>query len=170
MAYFQEAIHLKKLAFGKENPEVALSYDELGIQLFAKSDFEAALECFQEAHTIRRRHRDSSPRPQEAMVLNNMACCYFELGNHQKALELLQEADSIQQLAIGSSAKADLDLLHVAIVICNCGYLMLALKDYENARSLFEEALLIQESVLDDRHRAIRDTLSNLEFANAFHL
>jgi tetratricopeptide (TPR) repeat protein len=170
ITYFREAINMKTIGFGKNNPEVALSCDELGIQLFAKGDFHGALKCFKEAHAVRSRIQDASRRPQQAMVLNNIACCYFELGDHGKALSLLQEADSIQQLAIGSSAQADLDLLHVAIVICNCGYLMLALKDYENARSLFEEALLIQQSVLDDRHRAVRDTLSNLEFANAFHL
>ena len=170
MAYFREAIRLKSLAFGKDNPEVAFSCDELGIQLFAKGEFDSALECFKEALAIRKRLQDASLRPQQAMVLNNMACCYFEIGDHRKALSLLQEADKIQQLAIGSSAQADLDLLHVAVVICNCGYLMLALKDYDNARSLLEEALLIQQSVLEDRHRAVRDTLSNLEFANAFHL
>ncbi|GKY95719.1 hypothetical protein MPSEU_000532700 [Mayamaea pseudoterrestris] len=170
ITYFRKAIHLKTVAFGENNPEVALSCDELGIQLFAKSDFEGAIACFKEALAVRNRLHDMSRRPQQAMVLNYMACCHFELGNHDKALSLLQEADELQQMAIGSSAQADLDLLHVAIVICNCGYLMLALKDYENALSLLEEALLIQQSVLGDQHRAVRDTLSNLEFANAFHL
>jgi hypothetical protein len=169
IAYFHKAIHLKTVAFGKDNPEVALSCDELGIQLFAKGSFHEALSCFQEAHSVRSRLQDSARRPQQAIVLNNMACCYFELGDHRKASSLLQEADDVQQQAIGSSAQADLDLLHVAIVICNCGYLKLALKQYDEARSLFEEALLIQQSVLDDNHRAIRDTLSNLEFANGFH-
>ena len=91
------------------------------------------------------------------------------MGNHRTALLKLQEASEIQHKAVGSSAQADLDLLHVAIVVCNCGYLNLALKQYEEAQSLFEEALLIQQSVLADDHRAIRDTLSNIAFTNAFH-
>jgi tetratricopeptide (TPR) repeat protein len=168
--YFKKAIHLKEIAFGKNNPEVALSCDELGIQFFAKGDFEGALSCFKEAHAVRNHLPDACRRPQQAMVLNNMACCYFQLGDHKKALTLLEEADGIQQRAIGSSAQPDLDLLHVATVICNCGYLKLALKNYDEARSLFEEALLIQGSVLDDGHRAVRDTLSNFEVANAFHM
>ena len=119
--------------------------------------------------SLRGQDETSSSHPGVAIVLNNMACCYFQMGDHEKALQTLQEADEIQQKAVGSSAQADLDLLHVAIVICNCGYLKLALKQYEEARSLLEEALLIQQSVLDDNHRAVRDTLSNIEFANAFH-
>jgi len=177
IAYFREAICLKESAFGRDDGEVALSWDELGIQFFARGDFDGALTSFREAHSVRSSHHRSrapgdedSRHPSVAMVLNNMACCYFQMGDYHKALQTLQEADDIQQKAVGSSAQADLDLLHVAIVICNCGYLKLALKQYEGAVSLLEEALLIQQSVLDDNnHRAVRDTLSNLEFANAFH-
>ena len=85
------------------------------------------------------------------------------------AMFTLRQARETQGKAIGSSAQADLDLLHIATLISNCGYIKLSLKEYEEARSLFEEALLIQQSVLDDSHRAIRDTLLNMEFANVFH-
>ena len=70
----------------------------------------------------------------------------------------LQEALTIQQNSAGSF-KGDLDLLHTATVMSNCGYLNLCLKMYDEARTHFEEALLIQQSVLDDHHRAVRDTL-----------
>jgi tetratricopeptide (TPR) repeat protein len=166
---FRQAITLKTASFGPDRPEVALSWDELGIQLFARGDFASALSAFHEAHNIRSKQEGSSSHPNLAMVLNNLACCYFQMGNHRTALLKLQEASEIQHKAVGSSAQADLDLLHVAIVVCNCGYLNLALKQYEEAQSLFEEALLIQQSVLDDNHRAIKDTLSNIAFTNAFH-
>lgn len=168
VSYFRDAICLKEAAFGRHGQEVALSWDELGIQFFARGDFDGALTSFREAHAVRSK-QSHSPHPSVAMVLNNMACCYFQLGDAPRALQTLQEADEIQQKAIGSSVQAELDLLHVAIVICNCGYLKLALKQYEGARSMLEEALLIQQSVLGDDHRAVRDTLSNIEFANAFH-
>ena len=170
VAYFREAICLKENSFGRNDRQVALSWDELGIQFFARGDFDGALTSFREAHSARSSHgEDSSRHPRMAMVLNNMACCYFQMGNHPEALKTLLEADEIQQRAIGSSAQDELDILHVAIVICNIGYLKLSLKQYEEGRSLLEEALLIQQSVLDDNHRAVRDTLSNIEFANAFH-
>lgn len=192
VSYFREAICLKETAFGRTDAEVALSWDELGIQFFARGDFDGALTSFREAHSVRngllqqqqqlqqlQQQQQLEPdsgvalspaqHPSVAMVLNNMACCYFQMGNARQALLTLEEADEIQQRAVGSSVQAELDLLHVAIVICNCGYMKLALKQYEDARSLLEEALLIQQSVLDDHHRAVRDTLSNIEFANAFH-
>jgi tetratricopeptide (TPR) repeat protein len=168
--FFRQAISLKAAAFGKTQPhEIALSWGELGIQLFARGDDEAALAAFRTAHDLEVRDSSTSPiNPSVAVVLNNIACCYFQMGNHEAALATLIEAREIQHDA-SSVAQADLDLLHVAIVIGNCGYLNLARKQYDEARSLFEEALLIQQSVLEDSHRAIRDTRSNIEFTTAFH-
>ena len=174
---FREAIALKEAAFGRDHDEVALSWDELGIQLFARGNFDDASAAFREAHRMRHSlgsnstsvSDDDVPNPILAMTLNNIACCDFQKGDHETALRSLEEARSIQHRAVGSPVQDDLDLLHVAIVYCNCGYLKLAMKQYDEARSILEEALLIQQSVLDDNHRAVRDTLSNIEFTNAFH-
>lgn len=169
LTMFREAITLKERAFGSNHVELALSWEELGVQKFAKSDFEEALAAFREAHSIRSKHPEYTKHPSMSMVLNNMACCNFQMRNHRTALLQLEEARQIQQEISGSTARADLDLLHVATVMCNCGYLYICLKEYEKATSLLEEALLVQQSVLDESHRAIRDTRANLEFANAFH-
>jgi len=129
---FREAIALKETAFGRDHEEVALSWDELGIQLFAHGNFDDASAAFREAHRLRKNMAKAGdvPHPILAMTLNNIACCDFQKGNHETALRSLEEARSIQHKAIGSSVQDDLDLLHVAIVYCNCGYLKLALKQY----------------------------------------
>lgn len=169
---FRRAITLKEAAFGNHHHEIALSWGELGIQHFARGDFEGALAAFRRAHELESSGMDADsahPNPELALVLNNIACCYFQMGKHHDAHQALLEARNIQHELVGSTAKADLDLLHVATIICNCGYLTLALKRYDEAQALFEEALLIQQSVLDDNHRAVRDTRSNIEFTNVFH-
>jgi len=154
---FREAISLKEAAFGSHHFEVALSWDELGIQLFANSRFEEALEAFRAAKIVR--SKSESTHFSLAMCLNNIAACDFQMKNHQAAFVSLKEALAIQQNSVGSSAQGDLDLLQTATVMSNFGYLNLCLRMYDEARTLFEEALLIQQSVLDDNHRAVRDTL-----------
>lgn len=160
---FQQAIQLKQAA-ALDAEEIALSWEQLGIQQFAHEDFASAKTCFQTAHSL----RGDRSIEHLGMTLNNMACCDFQMGDSTKALERLTEAKDI--LLQPHQQQHDLDLLHVAIVYGNCGYLQLALKQYETAKETLEEALLIQQSVLDDDdHRCVRDTLSNLEFSNAFH-
>jgi hypothetical protein len=79
------------------------------------------------------------------MVLNNIACCNFQIGNSVTGLLSMKEARDLQEQKnnSSSSAKADLDLLQMAILLSNCGYLKLNLKQYEDARSCFEEALMV---------------------------
>lgn len=120
-----------------------MSLDELGIQLFALERFEEAMAVFNEVRRIRT-SAFGTASPKLAMVLNNIACCNFQMGNHTAAILNLQEARQIQQKVMGSTAKADLDLLHVAVTLCNYGYLQLRLKNYDEARSVFEEALLVR--------------------------
>jgi len=64
-------------------------------------------------------------------------------------LNTLQEARDLLSSATGSNATADLDLLHVAITHCTYGYLLLRAKQYEKARSIFEEALLVRRSLVE---------------------
>jgi tetratricopeptide (TPR) repeat protein len=169
LALFTEAVALKRAAFGDEHPQVATSLVEIGIQQFAQEKFQEAKDTFLEAKRIR--IKAVGPKnPLVAMVLNNVACCDFQLRNSLASLVTFQEACDIQHDVLGSTARADLDLLHAAITLCNAGYMKLRLKQYEEAQAVFEQALLIQQSVLaDDNNRAIRDTLSNMDFTNAFH-
>lgn len=130
--------------------------DELGIQFFAEKMFDQSLEAFTEAHRIRAKEVDCPSHPKMAMVLNNIACCNFQMGNHELALQTLKEVRDILKNTVGghgqgaagttstaTAANADLDLLHVAITLCNYGYLLLRIKQYDEARSIFEEALLV---------------------------
>jgi tetratricopeptide (TPR) repeat protein len=67
------------------------------------------------------------------------------MGNIRVAVLTMQEAHELQKKNnVGSSAKADLDLLHMAITLSNYGYLKLNLKQYDEARAYFEEALLVR--------------------------
>jgi Tfp pilus assembly protein PilF len=73
------------------------------------------------------------------MVLNNIGCCKFSEGNHKQAWVTFLEAREIQH----KTAQADLDLLHVAITLSNLGYVLIQMRQYEQAQEVFEEALLV---------------------------
>lgn len=115
--------------------------DEIGIQYFARKRFDDALSSFTEAQKIRSKQLGST-HPTISMVLNNIGCCRFCEGNHKQALMTFTEARAVQQ----KSSQGDLDLLHVAITVSNIGYLLIQMRRYEEAREMFEEALLVRYS------------------------
>ena len=73
------------------------------------------------------------------MLLNNIACCQFSEGNHKQAWLTFLEARDIQQKIV----QDDLDLLHVGITLSNLGYVLIQMRQYEQAQDFFEEALLV---------------------------
>jgi len=144
LVLFEEALALKRASFGNSHQQVANSLVEIGIQLFAQEKFQEAKDLFEECKRIRLKSMPSK-HPLVAMVLNNIACCDFLLKNNLASLAAFQEACDIQHDALGSTARADLDLLHAAITLCNFGYMKLRLKQYEEAQAVFEQALLVSQ-------------------------
>mmetsp|Transcript_1934 Transcript_1934/g.2781 ORF Transcript_1934/g.2781 Transcript_1934/m.2781 type:complete len:211 (-) Transcript_1934:197-829(-) len=168
ISYFQQAIRIKMSALGKMHVSVADSLNELGIQYFAQEQFEKALAIFSEALTIRKRGFGPN-HPKTGIVVNNIACIRFLTKDKFLALNLFQDACDTQRLALGSSASVKLHLLHKATSLSNLAYIELQLKNYDEAATIFEEALLVQQSVLEDGDNTIRNTQNNLLLTNAFH-
>lgn len=166
---FQSAVKAKKNSFGDDHHLVAESLNELGILYFAQERFNEAIAVFRETKEIRMKQLGPD-HPKVAMAMNNIACITFLLGQPDSALPIFKEGKDILRRAMGSSTKLiKLDLLRAATVSCNVGYIESRLKNYDEARDIFEEALLVQQSVLDDSYETLEDTLSNINFTNAFH-
>jgi len=167
LSYFEKACQLKQKYFGESHPELAVSLVEAAILNFALQKYTLALSKFDQA--LHNYQVLSNQAPQVAMILNNVACVHFKQGNPLNALGTFCEASRIQQHALGGSQNPQIDLLHVATTLGNIGYIQLQLKNYDQALAVLEDALLVQQSVLGDDHKTVKDTLNNIEFANAFH-
>lgn len=174
LALFLEAADLKRASFGPGHPEVAAALVEIGIRRYASDDPDGAFEALHEARRILSASLGAE-HPSVAAVLNNSGCVHFRgtrEGGSVAALTCFQEAKDMQQRAMETgtgAARGELDLLHVATTLCNVGYMKFRMKNYEEAGAIFEDALLVQQSVLGDNHQTIKDTLSNIALANAFH-
>ena len=163
LACFQEAVACKKKAFGIEHLEVAVSLDQLGIQLFANERYKEALAAFVESKNILQKNNRSS-----CMLQNNIACCHFLMGNLEEASGMMEQALELQTHTNNSNPpQSDLDLLQMVFVLNNYGYLKVSQKQYDEASKHFEQAT----SILGDahNHRAIRDSQSNLDYTRAYH-
>ena len=130
---FHQAVDWKKRSFGPQHTQVALSLEELGIQHFSRQEWPQALEVMNQC-------RKAFTQPQHLiMVLNNLACVHLAMHNHVAAMVTLRNARDLHHDTKSSS----LDLLHAAMTIANLGYVLIQMKQYEEARAMFEEALLV---------------------------
>jgi CHAT domain-containing protein/Tfp pilus assembly protein PilF len=109
-----------------------------GLQQFETSQFEAALQSWQQALII---YRETKDRLGEGHSLGNLGFAYFYLGDYPKAIEYQQ-----QSLAIARQVK---DRLSEGHLLGNLGIAYAFLGDYPKAIEYQQQSLAIARQVKD---------------------
>lgn len=168
-----QAVEVRVGALGPEHLDVAISLAQLGIAQLESNEHREALIAFRKALSIRHKHLGPK-HPKIAKILNNMGCSLFELNELRGAMLAFEETLDIQRDMMKTKPESIVDesgpasaeqlLLSVAATLCNIGSIKLRLGYEEEAIVALEEALLIQQSVLGDEHRAVLNTVETIEF------
>lgn len=167
---FHEAVLCKKSALRSEDsPHIADSLTEVGFLLYACGELERALAIFHEALDMYGQDFFSEEDIGASQVLNNIGCVHFDMGNTETALSFLQKALAIQRISLSSSQHAESALLNLSLTETNIGYIKLA-QSSEDAIAMFEEALLVQQSVLGDENETVRNTVENISLCKSMGL
>ena len=90
------ALNLFNRLYGPESPDVATSYDKIGVDCMNLEDFYQALENCQIALEIRQKLFDAES-PEVATSYNNVGLAYLGLGYLSKALEYCQKGLEIRE-------------------------------------------------------------------------
>ncbi|MEO9965482.1 MAG: CHAT domain-containing tetratricopeptide repeat protein [Reichenbachiella sp.] len=93
LQYLQNALNLRKDLYGQNHPEVADSYNNIGLVNAEINSF-AAVVYFNNALKIYQSIYDNN-HPKIALVLNNLALQYDIQENYEQALENLQQVSEI---------------------------------------------------------------------------
>ena len=153
----------KALKFRRKNSPTdhigaASSLSELGIIHFALENFNKSLETFREAlniysKQIRCIHRSS----RMAIILNNIACIHFSTGKLDASIATFDECLNLMKRNIGTvnSLKVPRMMFNTSIVLSNTAIAFAKQYDSDQAVTIMEEALLIQQSILPDTHSVI---------------
>lgn len=143
----------------------ASSLSELGIIHFALENFNKALETFREALNIYSKESRCMQRSSRmAIILNNIACIHFSLGKLDASIATFDECLNLMKRNIGTvnSLKVPRMMFNTSIVLSNTAIAFAKQYDSNQAVTIMEEALLIQQSILPDTHRVIISTSRHL--------
>jgi tetratricopeptide (TPR) repeat protein len=120
-----------------------------GIEQFQTSQYEAALQSWEQALAIYRRLQD---RKGEAKALNNLGEAYRSLSQYERAIASYQQALPIFQQVKDRNGEAK--------ALMNLGLAYDSLSQYERAIASYQQALPIYQQVKDRNGEA--DLLHNL--------
>lgn len=142
-----------------------LSTMELGLVFFGTGKLTQALQCWREAlqracMTLGYEHI------QVALLLSNLGCLHYYMGNFPASLRALEESLGLHRQALRSNsqcASIEMPLFHMATTMGNLAVVLVTCKNYDSASSLIEESLAIQESVLTKCDNVMRISEKYLE-------
>mmetsp|Transcript_4546 Transcript_4546/g.6649 ORF Transcript_4546/g.6649 Transcript_4546/m.6649 type:complete len:349 (-) Transcript_4546:297-1343(-) len=169
----KEAVRVRKESLGLSHADVIASLTLTGLVYFALEDFDSALKIFNEACDIcadAGKSEDIQKSSLLAFILNNIGCILFkQQKSFSIALATFEQALKAHKETLKSGFMPEVAVLNMSTTLFNIGYLLLTSKQYDDANAVFEETLLIQQSILGDNHELVRTTLDNLAFSNGFH-
>lgn len=168
-----KAIDVRLSTLGEMHLDLAESFAHLGLMRVELHEYDLAIQAFESALEIRR-HSLESHDPKISRLLNNIGCAYYEIAQFEKAMAVFKEALEIQRFLMKTSAPALLEengfnsvgrvLLSIAATLSNVASIYLKWNDYDQSIAAVEEALLLQESVLNDDDERVLDCRDLLTF------
>ena len=154
---------------------------------YGTGSFVKSREAVSEALRITYRIFPYESTPMAAKIWNLLGCLQFEEGQLVAALDSFQESLEIQRSLLSNretlvgidrikeypTPDIDVALQHVSTTLCNTGLLHWKRHGPENALCFFEEALILQESVLHDSDSSppvfILGIESLIKYLSSFH-
>lgn len=179
----EEAVRIRKLTLGDDDPQVADSLVEYGIILLSMKKYRKSISVFEDALELREielcEAEDSDAQREaklkKAKILHNIGCVNFEIKNYDTAWRNYMQAIREQKEIFAPTWKTAFGLfdssskpgrLTMASTICNKGYIEVEQEKYEEAILTFQESLNIQKTLLEADNKLILSTMTNIGYCH----
>ncbi len=155
LIYLDTARVLQETYLGYENPELAKTYNSIGIVYTWKGDYNQALEYFNKALVVKEKVLDSLSHDL-ASLYSNIGMIYDYKGYYDQALEWHNKALIIDEKIL-DSLSPDLASLYNKI-----GSVYNEKSNYDKALEWCHKALVIREKVLDPLSQNLATSYNNI--------
>jgi len=188
------AARIRVERLGKDHLDVAMSLAQQGVALMELKEHGVGLASFREALRIRNKatwddHGDhggveNNNHPLIVRLLNNIGCALFEMNElaesrltFENALRMQRELMRVKNkkgmVAVIDNGDDPFDIdpkdayhapLSIALTLTNLGSIHLRMREFDKSLVYYEEAVLIQESVLGEEHGIAMSTKESINF------
>jgi CHAT domain-containing protein/Tfp pilus assembly protein PilF len=155
--FLQQALQIRKKAFGPEHPDTAVTLNNLAELYETMGEYARAEPLLQQALQIRKK-AFGPEHPDIALSLNNLAALYSEVGAYARAEPLYRQALEINQKVLGREHPTTAQSLN------NLAAFYGEIGVYEKAEALYQQALRISKKALGSEHPDTAKIFNNLAF------
>ncbi|XP_033100559.1 uncharacterized protein LOC117104020 [Anneissia japonica] len=150
----KSSLCIRKQLFG-EHPVIAETYNNYGLYYLQVGGCESQASKYFRMSLRTKQHFNKEPSRDKVISLNNVAMEYAKSGDHDQALEMLDEAYTMQY-------KLGLHHHDTSLIHNNRGKVYAMMEDYENSENSFTIALDLRKKILGEVHTSTAGTLHQL--------
>lgn len=143
--YYLKVVQMQRELLGDEHPDLASTYNDLGVLSSKRQNYEQAKEYYFKALSIRLKQLGEN-HPDTAESYCNLGVLYSNLDNIQLALEYFEKAIAIRERTLGENHP------DTALAYHNLAHQYEEMEDFPRAKELFEKALQIRLRLLGENH------------------
>src|SRR5216684_4045522 len=154
------ALAIRRKRFGAKSPDVAASFNDLGLTLLPSRRLSEAAQVNREALDIRRR-RFGNENADVATSQNNLAHVYTQMGRLTEAEALAREALATRQRLFGSPSVEVADSLRTIAVILGDK------RQWAEAEAMAREVLDMERRLFGPKHTRVASALNDVARAAA---
>jgi len=155
LVWFKNTLVINEKALGKEHPNTATTYNNIGEIYRVQGDYAFALEYYGKALNIVEKVLGTE-HPDIATSYNNMAVVYNNKGDYARALENYEKALNIREKVLGKEHP------DTATTYNNMGIVYENKSDYARALVYYGKAIDIEEKALGTEHLDTAITYINM--------
>ena len=152
--YMKESLEVYKKLKSRNDPLLAISYNNIGVSLLEIEKYEEAIEYHEESRK-RREEQLGKFHEDTAMSYFNIGLCYSKTGGYEQSLEYYKQAIEIYR----SLEKEGMAGLACTKAAADCE----ALGDNEKALAYYEQALALYVSIDDSDADEVRQSIARLK-------
>jgi tetratricopeptide (TPR) repeat protein len=155
LEYCLKALAIRERVLETDHPNIAVSYNNIGIIYRSMGNYQKALEFNIKALALRERVLGTEHQ-NTATYYSNIGTTYYAMKNYPKALEHFLKALAIEERVLGT------DHPDIAGSYNNIGDAYSAMKDYPKALEYHLKALALRERILGTGHPDTATSYNNI--------
>ena len=155
LEFYTKALNINEKVLGKDHPDTAVSYNNIGSAYSNMGNYPKALEFHTKALNINEKFLGKD-HPDTAVSYNNIGNDYSSMSNYPKALEFHTKALNIQEKILGK------DHPDTAASYNNIGDIYNKIGNYPKALEFHTKALNIREKSLGKDHPDTAESYNNI--------
>ncbi len=159
---YTRSLEMRRRLYRGDHASIAMSLTHMAAYMLRQNQNSEATDLYKQALEMRQRVYKGEDHEEIAASLNNLAKCYSDMGDYERASALFRQSYDMINRIVMKADEGKLDDLRVAFASHNLAASILDGGDFAGAIPLYEQGLRIRNTKYKEDHHLVASSMCGL--------